>query len=78
VSKPTRGEMVQAAVTLLRRGLLASALPARLMDAYNLSPEAARELAWVAVRRWRAQRPSRHTGGDGGKESEKPRIDPKK
>lgn len=45
-----RAEIITQAVAWLEAGTLASALPGRLMDEYDLTPAQARELAQAALR----------------------------
>lgn len=64
--RPNRAAMLAQARRWLDSGLLASALPARLMAEYGLSPVAARELAAAAIREWRGR------GGETREAKEKP------
>ena len=54
-NQPTDSEIVTFAVGLLSAGILASALPGRLMDLYSLTPEKASELAAIAIKRHKKQ-----------------------
>ena len=49
-AKPTDRQIIARALVLLDSGLLASALPGRLMGEFSLSPEQAKRLAQVAIR----------------------------
>jgi len=53
LSKPTDKEVITRALELLKAGILASAIPARLMDEFGISPERARKLAGKAVEEWK-------------------------
>lgn len=52
-NRPTDAQMIPFAVGLLRAGILASALPGRLMDEYGLTPEKAAEMTGKAISRHR-------------------------
>lgn len=52
-SRPTDREIISFAMDLLRAGILASALPGRLMDEYGLTPERAAEMTGKAISRHR-------------------------
>jgi hypothetical protein len=69
---PRRAAIMVTTLHWLRGGLLPSALPDQLMDEFGLSAEFAREIAWAAVRRWRAEAQPRRPGYNEGKESKKP------
>jgi hypothetical protein len=49
MTQPTDAAILARAVALLQSGLLASALPGRLMREFNLSPDRARRLAQQAM-----------------------------
>jgi hypothetical protein len=56
MSKPTRAEIIERALQLLRASFHPSALPRRLMNEFlELSSAAAREIAGAAIERWRAE-----------------------
>lgn len=54
--KPTDAQIISFAMALLRAGILPSAIPARLMEEYGLTPEKAGELAGKAISRHRRGR----------------------
>ncbi len=49
----TDRQIIDRAIELLKAGSLASMLPLRLMDEYNISMKKAHRLAGAAVKEWR-------------------------
>jgi len=54
-SKTTDTQIIGRALELFRAGFLASAIPARLMADFGLTPERARELSAAALKRHKQQ-----------------------
>lgn len=52
-SRPTDAQIISFAMDLLRAGILASALPGRLMSEFGLTPEKAAEMTGKAISRHR-------------------------